>query len=60
METLCKKFCPEELEKRMAELRERQKAAGIAPSEPVDIPNTDGGLDDDGDEEEEEEEEVVD
>lgn len=58
METLCKKFCPEYLEEKMHELREKQKAAGISPSEPVEAPRAhdvnDGG---DGEEEEEEEEE---
>lgn len=57
MEFLCKKFCPEYLEEKMQELRERQRAAGIAPSEPVETPHTNGGFDDEDEEEEEEEEE---
>ena len=57
MEVLCKKFCPELLEQKMQELREKQKAAGIAPSAPVEVSHAKGGADDDEEEDEEEEEE---
>lgn len=57
MEFLCKKLCPEYLEEKMQELRDRQKAAGIAPAEPVEAPHANGGADDEDDDEEEEEEE---
>jgi protein-ribulosamine 3-kinase len=56
MEFLCRKFCPEYLEEKMQDLRERQKAAGIAPSEVEEAPQSSGGADE-GDEEEEDEEE---
>ena len=60
MEFLCKKFCPEYLEEKMRELRERQRAAGIAPSEPEEAAHSNyiaTDEEEDGDEEEEEEEE---
>jgi protein-ribulosamine 3-kinase len=57
MEFLCKKFFPEYLEEKMDELREKQKAAGITPFEPIEAPHNNAGAHDEDEEEEEEEEE---
>lgn len=58
MEFLCKKFCPEYLEEKMQEYRERQKAAGVPPSELVETSyNKNGAHSEESAEDEEEEEE---
>lgn len=59
MEFLCKKFCPDFLEHKMQELRERQKAPGVTPSELVKAAHNKGDANDrdEGEDEEEEEEE---